>query len=270
MFSARIEQSGPIEMCRLTRKIPLPNEEVHVWSIDLRLGHAAMCSCWDLLSAEEVQDALRRRFAKDFQEFVVTRALLRKILAQYVDCSAPHLCFDSNSNGKPVLLGMPNLHFNLSHSRNYAVVAIAHRPVGIDLEFIKGNCMRQAVVEQLMSTSEWSQLLKLPAKARFTALFRCWTRKEAVLKAAGLGLLYPVRHLNVLAGSESNQLVSVMGRKWLLWEVAAPKLYAAAAAIEHPKGEFRCRQWKLPGSYLGWGTSSPRSLPLRSSTVLEA
>ena len=270
MFSARIEQSAPIETCRLTKKIPLPNEEVHVWSVDLRLGRAAMRACWDLLSPEEVQLALRRRFAKDFREFVVTRALLRKILAQYVDCSAPDLGFGSNSDGRPVLLGMPGPHFNLSHSRNYALLAVAHRSVGIDLEFIKANCMQQAVVEQFLSTSQWSQLLKLPAKARSAALFRCWTRKEAVLKAAGLGLLYPVPHLNVLVGSESTQVVGLMGRKWLLWEVAAPKLYAAAAAIEHSKGEFRCRQWKLPGFHLGWGTSSLRSLPLRLSTVLEA
>ena len=270
MFSASIEQSEPIETRRLTRKIPLPKEEVHVWSIDLRLDSAAMCACWDLLSPEEVQQALRRRFAKDVREFVVTRALLRKILAQYVDCSAPDLCFDSNSNGKPVLLGMPNLHFNLSHSRNYALLAVAHRRVGIDLEFIKANCMQQAVVEQFLSTSEWSQLLKLPANARSAALFRCWTRKEAVLKAAGLGLQYPVRHLNVLGGSESAQVVSMVGRKWLLWKLAVPTLYAAAAAIEQPKGEFWCRQWKLQGPHWSRVAFSSRRLAVCVSTVVEA
>jgi 4'-phosphopantetheinyl transferase len=270
MLSARIEQSGPVEKSSLTEKIPLPNEEVHIWSIDLRLDRAAMCACWDLLSPEEVQQALRHRFAKGVREFVVTRALLRKILAQYVDCSAPDLCFDSNSNGKPILLGMPSLHFNLSHSRNYALLAVAHRPVGIDLEFIETNCLQQTVVEQFVSTSEWSQLLKLPASARSAALFHCWTRKEAVLKAVGLGLQYPVRHLNVLAGSESAQVVSVMGRKWLLWKVAAPTLYAAAAAIEQPKGEFRCRQWKLQGPHWSRVASSSRRLPVCVGTVLEA
>jgi 4'-phosphopantetheinyl transferase len=270
MFLARIQPPGHTESRRLTEKIPLPTEEVHIWSIDLRLGRAAMCACWDLLCPEEARLAMRRRFANDFREFVVTRALLRKILAQYVDCSPADLCFDSSSNCKRVLRGVPSLHFNLSHSRNHAFLAAAHRRVGIDLEFIKTNCMQQAVVEQFLSTSEWSQLQRLPSNARSAALFRCWTRKEAVLKAAGVGLLYPLRHLDVLVRSESAQIVSLMGRKWLLSQVAAPKLYAAAAAIEQSKGELRCRQWKLEGISLeqgGLAATEPSSVP---NAVLEA
>jgi 4'-phosphopantetheinyl transferase len=255
MFLVRIQPSGHTESRRLTEKIPLPTEEVHIWSIDLRLGRAAMCACWDLLYPEEVRLALRRRFANDFREFVVTRALLRKILAQYVDCSPADLCFDSSSNCKRVLRGVPSLHFNLSHSRNHALLAVAHRRVGIDLEFIKTNCMQQAVVEQFLSPSEWSQLQRLPSNASSAALFR-WTRKEAVLKAAGVGLLYPVRHLDVLVKSESAQIVSLMGRKWLLWQVAAPKFYAAAAAIEQSKGEFAVSSMEVRGNLTG--TRRPR------------
>jgi 4'-phosphopantetheinyl transferase len=239
-----IQASGHTESPRLIEKLSLPAEEVHIWSIDLRLAGGALCACWDLLSSEEMRLALRRRFAEDFREFVVCRALLRKILAQYGDDSPQDLCFDSTSR-KPILRGMPGLHFNLSHSQNHALVAVARRPVGIDLEFIQPECMRRAVVEQFLSSSERSQLLGLPAQARSAWLFHCWTRKEAVLKAAGPGLLYPVRNLNVVAGSESAQVVSVMGRSWLVWQVAAPELYAAAAAIEHSKGEFRCCQWEV-------------------------
>lgn len=270
MFPVMIQASGHTESPRLIEKIPLLAEEVHIWSIDLRLAGAALCACWDLLSPEEKRLALRRRFAQDFREFVVCRALLRKILAQYVDDSAQDLCFDFNSSRKPILRGMPGLHFNLSHSQNHALVAIAHRPVGIDLEFIQTDCMQRAVVEQFLSTSEWSQLLRLPADARSASLFRCWTRKEAVLKAAGPGLLYPMRNLNVLAGSESAQVVSVMGRKWLVWQVAAPELYAAAAAIEHPKGEFRCRQWKAQGTLLEQSGLVPGQASAVLTTVLEA
>jgi len=72
-----------------------------------------------------------------------------------------------------------------------------------------------------------------------------------------VGLLYPVRHLDVLVRSESAQIVSLMGRKWLLWQVAAPKLYAAAAAIEQSKGELRCRPWRLVRGNLT-GTGRPR------------
>jgi phosphopantetheine--protein transferase-like protein len=112
--------------------------------------------------------------------------------------------------------------------------------------------MQQAVVEQFLSPSEWSQLQRLPSNASSAALFR-WTRKEAVLKAAGVGLLYPVRHLDVLVKSESAQIVSLMGRKWLLWQVDAPKLYAAAAAIEQSKGEFAVSSMEVRGNLTGTG-----------------
>ena len=245
MFSARIEDSGFIESGRFNEKFSLSPEEVHIWWIDLNLRGATVCACWDLLSPEEKQTSLRYRFAKDRREFVGRRAMLRQVVAQYCDGLAVDLCFDTDFNGKPILRGMPALHFNLSHSRHYALLAIARRAVGIDLEFMQPNCMRQSVIEQFLSTSEYSQLEVLPAKERCEALFRCWTRKEAVLKATGLGLLYPARQLSVPSGTETAQVVRVLGREWFVWQVATREVYAAAAAIEKSRGKLQCRQFAV-------------------------
>ena len=67
----------------------------------------------------------------------------------------------------------------------------------------------------------------------------------AVLKALGVGLLYPPRRVNVLADGRKPHVVSALGRNWLVREVAAPVGYAAAVAIEQPKCRLRWRQWNV-------------------------
>ncbi len=237
-----------LTQCRgAAKKICLPVNEVHIWSAGLRVGGAALCTCWDLLSPEEMRVALSHRFAKDRREFVVTRALLRQILAHYTGRAATDLSFDSNTSGKPVLRGTPSLHFSVSHSRDLALLAIAHSQVGIDVEYIQTRILRQAVIEQYLARPERSHLQALPAKARAVALYRCWTQKEAVLKALGVGLLYPPRHVNVLADGRKSHVVSALGRNWLVRQVAAPVGYAAAIAIEQPNCTIRRRQcqWRV-------------------------
>lgn len=229
-------------------KICLPLDEVHIWSAGLRVSGAALCTCWDLLSAEEMRVALNHRFAKDRREFVVTRALLKQILAHYAGRPTADLCFDSNSSGKPMLRGVESLHFSVSHSRDLAFLAIAHNQVGIDVEYIRTDVLRQTAIEQYLARPERSHLEGLPAKARALALYRCWTQKEAVLKALGVGLLYPPRRVNVFADSRKSHIVSALGRNWLVRQVAAPVGYAAAVAIEQPNCTIRRGQWRVSSS----------------------
>ncbi len=226
-------------------KICLPVDEVHIWSAGLRVGGAALCTCWDLLSPEEMRVALCHRFAKDRREFVVTRALLRQILAHYAGRTTADLCFDSDASGKPVLRGTQSLHFSVSHSRDLALLAIAHSQVGIDVEYIQTIVLQEIIIEQCFARAEQSHLQALPAEARAVALYRCWTQKEAVLKALGVGLLYPPRHVNVLADGRKSHVVSALGRNWLVRQVAAPVGYAAAVAIEKPNCRLRWRHWRL-------------------------
>jgi|SRR5229473_5676659 4'-phosphopantetheinyl transferase len=225
--------------------ICLPFDEVHIWSAGLRVGGAALCTCWDLLSPEEKRVALGYRFAKDRREFVVTRALLRQILARYAGRATAELYFDFNSGGKPVLRGAESLHFSVSHSQDLALLAIARSQVGIDVECVQTIVPRQAVIEQYLARPEWSHLQALPPKARAVALCRCWTQKEAVLKALGVGLLYPPRYVNVLADGGKSHVVRALGSNWLVRRVDAPVGYAAAVAIEQPNCRVRLCQWRV-------------------------
>jgi len=144
-----------------------------------------------------------------------------------------------------VLRGTQSLDFSESHSRDLALLAIAHSRVGIDVEYVQTIVLRQTSIEQYLARPEWSRLQALPAKARAVALYRCWTQKEAALKALGVGLLYPPRRVNAIADGRKSHVVSALGRNWLVRQVAAPVGYAAALAIEQPNRTIRRRQWRI-------------------------
>jgi 4'-phosphopantetheinyl transferase len=227
-------------------EVRLPPHEAHIWSAGLHVQGSAFCACWDVLTPEETRLASSYRFAKDRREFVVTRAVLRQILAHYTGEAAADLCFDSSSSGKPVLRGRQGLHFSVSHSSGLALLAIARNPVGIDVEQTRSGILWQTAVGHYLSPREQSYVQALPVAARTVALHRCWTRKEAVLKALGTGLLYPPQQVRVLPESKKPCVVSLLERRWVVRQVPAPRSYTAAVAVEVSGQRIQWRRWKFP------------------------
>lgn len=175
---------------------------------------------------------------------------MRQILRQYSGGPAAELLLDFGA-GKPVVKNVEGLHFSMSHASDLAVVAIARHPVGIDLEHVHKDLFGQslfgeALIEQCLSDREQRYVRALPAEQRNQALYRCWTRKEAVLKALGTGLLYPPQQVNVIAGAKRTCVIRLFSRDWLIRQVAAPRGYAAALAIEGPHCRIACHSRKFP------------------------
>ena len=171
-----------------------------MWRLDLDaegLSHPVI----DALSAVELERARRFRFDEDRQRFVVAHVALRSVLAGYLDETPASVVFSAGPSGKPAL--DPHRHgtrlrFNLSHSHDVAVVAVAcDRDVGIDVERIRPMPDFDGIVARFFSASERAALGRLPEKRRLQAFFECWTRKEACLKAAGLGIGAPLDRLDV-------------------------------------------------------------------------
>ena len=123
-------------------EVRLAPGQVHIWWMGLRVEGAALCACWDSLPAHEARQASNYRFAKDCREFVVRRAALRQILAQYSGRPAAELLLDFGAGGKPVLRNVEGLHFSMSHASDLAVLAIARHPVGVDLEHVQKDLFR--------------------------------------------------------------------------------------------------------------------------------
>jgi len=153
------------------------------------------------LSLEEKARADRFHFVNDRNRFVVARGLLRELLGGYLHQAPAGLEFSYGRHGKPVLSGgnvSRGLCFNLSHSSGLVVYAMARdRNLGIDVEHVRADSTGEDIARRYFSAREVSELRVLPPEARGEGFFHCWTRKEAYLKATGMGLQIPLDSFSV-------------------------------------------------------------------------
>ncbi len=148
------------------------------------------------LSADERARASRYKFDRDRIRYTRGRGVLRDILAKRVGIAADEIALGYGPKDKPFLAN-GHLHFNVAHSENVAVVAISHRELGIDVELLREGFADDTIAERFFAPTEVQQLRALPVSDQEPAFFRCWTRKEAYLKAIGDGLSIPLDDFTV-------------------------------------------------------------------------
>jgi 4'-phosphopantetheinyl transferase len=174
----------------------LDGGEIHVWHAALDREKQFLGRLESTLSLEEKARADRFHFVNDRNRFVAARGLLRELLGKYLQQTPASLGFSYGKYGKPVLSGgnaAGGLCFNLSHSAGMVVYAIARdRNLGIDVEHVRQESAGEDIAKRYFSVREVSDLQTLPPEARVEGFFHCWTRKEAYLKATGMGLQIPL------------------------------------------------------------------------------
>jgi 4'-phosphopantetheinyl transferase len=175
-----------------------------------------------ILSKEERARAGQFRFPADRQRFVAAHAALRYALAEQTGERADALRFTHSAFGKPSLSRWPRVHFSLSHCQGLGLIAIGGRgPLGVDVEQLRPVPDALALAATHFTRLENEALAALPADERERAFMTCWTRKEACLKAIGLGLIVPTERFEVgLAADCRSVEVPVAGR--ILWLVLQP------------------------------------------------
>lgn len=216
--------------------------EVHLWRIPLDRPEEAVAGLGRVLDPEEARRAGRFRLERHRRRFVVGRGALRVILSRYLDAPPSRLAFRYGDFGKPALAGpegAPPLQFNLAHSHELGLLAVTlDRRVGVDLERVRPMDRIDRLVGRRFSALERAAFAALPAAERLGAFFRAWTRKEAYLKATGLGLSFPLDRFDVSLGpSEPARLIRVDGRpeeaaRWSLHDLAPGPDYLGALAVE--------------------------------------
>ena len=161
-------------------------DEVHLWAWALEPEDPS--AHIEILDPAELQRLHRFHFAPDRERYAVAHANLRRILGGYLNQPAKKISFRTNRFGKPELAGEgSSLNFSLSHTQSIAVLAVAHGlPVGVDVEEVRP--IEPEVAATHFSASELSDLSTLQGDDWLSGFYRCWTRKEAVLKAEGVGL----------------------------------------------------------------------------------
>jgi 4'-phosphopantetheinyl transferase len=144
------------------------------------------------------------------------------------------------------------LHFNVSHSGGLALVAITTIcPVGVDLEEIRSLRYDLEIAKRFFTTSESAKLESLPVTDRPLAFFSLWTRKEAWLKAKGVGIAESLNHVDIAClPDEPVRVLDVTNEpkeaeQWTLAHLNPAEGFTGALAIRRPTARISC--WRFPG-----------------------
>ncbi|MDG3005690.1 4'-phosphopantetheinyl transferase family protein [Paludisphaera mucosa] len=224
-----------------------PDEgDVHVYRVDLSAGPEGDAfremAEWTLLTPEERGRAERLVRARDGRRFVRCRGALRTILGALLGRPPVLVAFRAGPGGKPVLRpddeAGPPLQFNVSHSGELALIAVSRsRELGVDVEETRPIEQAGRIVESYFTASEVAEFLRFAEEDRAAAFIRGWTRKEAVVKAQGVGLAGLATEFETLFGPATpgeafrpcSPLAEVKG--WRLWEASPRPGYVAALAV---------------------------------------
>jgi 4'-phosphopantetheinyl transferase len=228
---------------------PLDLREIRVLRVDLgpRASHDADLAAlpeWQCLSENERIRGLRFVRLRDRRRFVICRGSLRMILGRLLNIRPDRVVFRSGPGGKPELAS-PEDHsgprpprFNVTHSDDLALIAMSlDRELGVDLERQRAIGEADRIVESYFTDAEKSQYVGLDRLAQGAAFLRGWTRKEAILKARGVGLAGLASHFETMFGitplDPRFTLASPLPRvqEWWLWEAAPRDSYVAALAV---------------------------------------
>lgn len=215
---------------RLAGRLPLAAGQPDIWLVNLDAPFPGPAAASALLSPEEGQRAARYRFEIHRNRFISRRAWLRLLLGRYLDLPPGDIGLAANSYGKlsiacrdeanapsasPLQWGV---RFNLSHSNELALFAFAlGQELGVDIEYgqrdfgqpVGSQPEYESIALRFFSPAERAALLALPEWQRRQGFFNCWTRKEAYIKALGLGLSLALDAFDVsLAPGEPARLLA--------------------------------------------------------------
>lgn len=233
---------------------PLGLQEAHVWRIALTTTPYGLDRDRLTLSAEELARASRYSNEDARRRFVVCRAALRRLLGDYLAVAPRTIPLATGRHGKTSLAtDFPQrLEFNLSHSADLALIALAHLPVGVDIEFCRADRDLESLAETAFSDRELAAWKNLPSGDRAAGFYETWVRKEAFVKATGRGLGFGFKKFDVSIGRELPSRVECIGglqkpaEGWSLLSLDPGTGYCGALAVAEPGIEVRCFEAARP------------------------
>ncbi|MGH9535745.1 MAG: 4'-phosphopantetheinyl transferase family protein [Terriglobales bacterium] len=220
--------------------------EVTACCFPLAVPAVALPAMEATLSPDERARAARFYFDRHRRQFIAARGGLRRVLSGLLGVPATQLAFTYGPHGKPRVDSppQPGFFFNLSHAGEWALLAwTGAGEIGADIERLRP--VTPGLAERFFAPAEAAALAAQPEAERAAAFFRCWTRKEAYLKALGSGLAQPLDGFVVsLAAGEPAALREVLGapheaRHWRLEHLVPVPGYCGAIALRRPEWRLR-------------------------------
>lgn len=231
----------------------LSRKDVHIWRAVLDLPGKSVQQLKGSLSNDEIMRAERFRHERDRNHFISARGILRLILAGYLSVEPGTIRFGYDKEDKPGLQngsGRADIQFNLSHSEGLALyVFTRNHETGIDIERIRNFPEMEQIVEQFFSTKERALFATLPSSEKKEKFFNWWTRKEALMKAMGKGLTYPLNSFDLLpADGKSIESIKTWRydneqTSWSIWDIRAAEDFAGAVVVKEGNWNVQYWQW---------------------------
>lgn len=225
----------------------IQHNQVHLWFLEDQQIHDqelldAYCA---LLNAEEKKRFERFVFPKHKKQFLLSRALVRTVLASYLDEAPESLVFARNAYGKPRIASFgnsPSLSFNLSHTNDLSVLAVTlDHDIGVDVEYLTRKVDILNLARRYFSTLEVEELEALQTHEFNQRFFDLWTLKEAYIKACGMGLAIPLKDFSFYFGPEGINIRFSEEREdypdyWQFWQFLYQENFQVALALKDEEG----------------------------------
>lgn len=224
---------------KLTEPPKLVAGELHIWQIDLDRHDDQWQPLMALLSSDEQRKAYGFRFDKHRQRYIIGSAMLRILLGSYLGYAPGTLRFTYNDHGKlSVAQNNCGLNFNAFHTEDTMLAGfVLNSKIGIDIEIIRSDIDCIEPGKHRFSDREYKAFKSLPEHEQSRGFFRTWTRKEAYIKALGIGLSYPLSRFSVSMDSTNPALIehqddSYDTKKWQIYDIEISDSCSAAVVVE--------------------------------------
>ena len=209
----------------------LTSDDIIIYSIYLPDFISLRSELTKFLNSDEINRAERFYKKIDKDRFIIYRSILKFVLAAYTTLDITAIDFDYHVNKKPYLSSHPWLYFNISHSENYAVIAISLNKVGIDIEYISQDFDFTTLLPDVFDNNEVLAIQN--ADNIKHTFYKSWTRKEALVKGLGRGIDDDFKNIPSLDGHhivDSTLLKNT--EKWQVHSFELADYYLGAIAFE--------------------------------------
>ena len=238
------------------REIPPPgtaelaSDDVEVWLFRQQLGRQLGHEGPRHLSTDEI-GRMESMAAVPGRQFAGTRIVTRRLLSAYLGARPRDVEIRLAPRGKPHLAGEhaeTGIRFNVSHSADWAVVAIGRSRLGIDIETHRRPRDVDRLAERFFTSGEALALRRVPREQRQFAFLACWTRKEAYSKALGDGIAMTLKSFETaVTPTRGAVLLTTDGRpdpEWTIRQFRPKPNLACALAVHLPDCTLTC--WEIP------------------------
>ena len=207
--------------------------KVDIWLFHLNIAEPRIKQLYPLLSAEEKDRSERLVNFIHRKRMIAAHGFMRTVLSLYLQQPAESLEFTRANRGKPSLkqtTDEADIQFNLSHSHNLAILAVADRQaLGIDIEFMDRKHEWKKIIHRFFTEIEQAAIFSLPEAQQEHAFYQVWTRKEAHMKVTGQGLHLGPGQFTVTVPPEAAAFIENHklpdDRQWFMQDLSLPDTF---------------------------------------------